>query len=892
MKKFLKITGITLLILVVALLTLPFLFQSEIKDLVKKFINQNLNAHVEFSDVNLSLFRSFPQAHVNISDLVITNFEPFKDETFLTAKDISFTLSVRELFKNADDGPITVNSIRVNEALVTLRSDAFGNVNYDITKPDDSKSPSEDASFGFDIDDYSIKNSALTYIDDLSKMQVYITDFNHKGAAQFSDTLSELDTYSEARVTFTMDSSNYLDNMPIKLKALIDMDLNNNIYTFKDNEGIINQLPLQFEGSVALLEDGQDINIRFENPGSSFKDFLAVLPEAYAKDLASIETTGNFKIKGAVEGIMNDDRIPQFDISIQSEDASFKYPDLPKRVENIVINTLIKNETGQLKDTYVDLKTLDFKIDQDVFHSSAHIKNLLDNMHVDAKIDGVLNLANISQAYPIDLDQKLSGVLRADIQTSFDMKAIETNAFDRIKAAGTAKITDFVFTSDAMHGPMNIAVADLTFNPSTVKLNRFEAKTGQSDLTASGSIDNLIGFMLSKKVNLKGGFNLHSNNLVVSDFLADDKPAAKEDQKTETKTTASGPLKIPAFLDCTIQASANSVLYDNLILKDVKGQLVIKDQNAQINNLSSRIFDGLLGVSGKISTQSDRPSFNVELNMTDFDIAQSFTGMHLLESLAPIAKVLQGKLNTKISISGLLNSEMSPDMSTVSGSARANLLTSNIEGSESPLLNQLGGALNFIDFSKIDLHNIQAFLEFNNGKIHLKPIDLAYKDIAIHFSGTHGLDQSLAYNATFDVPAKYLGGDINRLIGKINDNEVNALKIPISANITGNFSNPKIKTDLTSGITNLTQQLIEIEKQKLIGQGKDKIKDFLSGLKDQQQPKPGSGTTPTTSTKDSTAVKTDSIAKPKDPKKDAVKDGVKDILGGLFGNKKKKDSVN
>ena len=99
MKKALKIIGITLLIIIALLIAIPFAFQGQIKDMVKRFINENVNAKVEFSDVSLSLLKSFPNAHVNVSDLIITNFEPFKDETLATAKDISFTMSVKELFK-------------------------------------------------------------------------------------------------------------------------------------------------------------------------------------------------------------------------------------------------------------------------------------------------------------------------------------------------------------------------------------------------------------------------------------------------------------------------------------------------------------------------------------------------------------------------------------------------------------------------------------------------------------------------------------------------------------------------------------------------------------------------------------------------------------------------
>jgi uncharacterized protein involved in outer membrane biogenesis len=303
MKKALKITGITLLIIIAILVAVPFVFQSQIKDMVKNFINENVNAKVEFSDVSLSFIRSFPQAHVTVSDLNITNFEPFKDETFLTAKHIAFTMSVKELFKSADE-PIIVNSITIDEALVTLKTDSFGNVNYDIAK--ESETDEESDGFAFDIDDYSINNSALTYLDLGTNMKLYISELNHSGSGTFSGEKSELDTETAANVSFEMDSTNYLKNTHIKLDALIGMDLENSKYTFKDNTGYINKLPIEFKGFVKLLEEGQDVDITFENPESSFKNFLAVIPEAYSKNIENVETTGDFKVKGIIKGKVTD----------------------------------------------------------------------------------------------------------------------------------------------------------------------------------------------------------------------------------------------------------------------------------------------------------------------------------------------------------------------------------------------------------------------------------------------------------------------------------------------------------------------------------------------------------------------------------------------------------
>ncbi|OBX23855.1 MULTISPECIES: AsmA-like C-terminal region-containing protein [Bizionia] len=880
MKKVFKIIGITLLVIILILVAIPFVFQGKIKDIVKNTINNNVNANVEFSDINLSFIRSFPQAQVDVSDLEITNFAPFKDEKLASIKSISLTMSIKELFKKPSDGPVIINKFNIDEALIVLKTNKMGQTNYDIAKESDSKPADAEtsSSFTLDVQDYSIDNSALTYIDEGANTIFYITELNHSGKGTFSGNISELDTKTSARVTLNMDSTEYLSNNTLKLDAIIGLDLPNNTYTFKENKAYINELPLEFQGYFQQLENGQELDITFENPGSDFKEFLAVIPKTYSKDIANVETTGNFKLKGRINGLISEETVPQMDINILSNNASFKYPDLPKRVDNININTSIKNTTGKSEDTYVDISTLNFKIDNDQFNASGTLRNLTENMTVNAYIDGVLNLANITKAYPIELDNELSGILKAKINTAFDMNAIETNAYQRIKSNGSVQVSNFVYASEDIVNPINISNADLTFQPGIVMLNKFEAKSGQSDISATGTITNLLGFLLSDK-KLQGNFNMTSNTFNVSDFMVAD----EGESETKKTTGASVPLKIPAFLDCTINADVKTVIYDNLTLKNTKGKLAIKDQVATLNNLTTNLFDGTLAVSGDINTQKDTPNFNLKLNANAFDITESFNTLDLLKALAPIAKIFEGKLNTDIVLNGNLDSSFSPILSSVTGNAFAELLTTKTKIESSPLLNALDNQLNFIDFDKLDLKDLKTNLTFSDGQVNIKPFMLKYKDIDIAIGGSHGFDQTMNYDLAFDVPAKYLGSDINRLIGKINDPEVNKISIPVTANMKGTFKSPKISTDLSSSVTKLTQQLIEIEKKKLINQGTDAIKDLLGGFTSGNTS--GSGTTP----KDSTVVQTDST----NTNTPSTETAIKNILGGLLNkNKKKKDSIN
>ena len=103
MKKVFKIIGITLLVIIVLLIAAPFLFSSQIENFVKKTINNNVNAKVEFADIDLSLFRSFPQATVVLSDVSVINNAPFEGDTLADVKEVTLQMSIKELFKGSEE---------------------------------------------------------------------------------------------------------------------------------------------------------------------------------------------------------------------------------------------------------------------------------------------------------------------------------------------------------------------------------------------------------------------------------------------------------------------------------------------------------------------------------------------------------------------------------------------------------------------------------------------------------------------------------------------------------------------------------------------------------------------------------------------------------------------
>ncbi|CAZ96594.1 AsmA family protein [Zobellia galactanivorans] len=905
-KKIVRIVGVLVLLIVAILVAAPFFLESKIGEIIKNNVNNNVNATLDFSKADLSLISNFPNAEVGLEDVVLLNKAPFEGDTLFAAKSVALKMGIGELFKGQGEA-IGIKSLTLDGAVVNVTIDKEENASFDISLPSDEPSaPAETSGEGFvlDLQSYAITNTKIVYDDRSTGMRLEISEMQHNGKGDLSLEKSELDTFTEALVSFEMDSTNYLNKNKIQLDALIGVDLNENKYSFLENEALINQLALVFDGFIKLNENNQEVDISFKTPSSDFKNFLAVIPAEYSKNIESVKTTGNFILEGQFKGIVDEEHIPKFNIKINSENASFKYPDLPKSVRNVFIDTEINNNTGIVEDTYVDIEKLSFMIDEDKFNMTANIKELMGNTKVKAHIDGNMNLANLEQAYPVPADLDLKGLLVADVSTSFDMASIEKEQYEKTTTNGKLSISDFEYKSAEIPNPVKLKTTSLTFNPTTVTLNELSGTTGKTDFNAKGTIKNLLGFMFNDE-KVEGDFDLSSNTFALSDFMVEENEGQTQEDKTEgaeTGGTETGgateeKIKIPSFLDANINASANTVLYDNLTLKDVKGNLRIKDEKATLTNMTSSIFNGTMAFNGEVSTKEETPTFAMNLDMKQLGISETFKSLELFKAVAPIAQILKGTLDSDIKLSGNLTDDLVPDLLTLSGDIFADIMTKEIDSESAPLLTALDSKLSFIDLKQLNLDDLKTKLSFENGLVSVKPFTVKYKDIAINVGGSHTFDKKMDYKATMEVPAKYLGSDVNKLISQIGEDDLKDLTIPVVASIGGNYDNPSVSTDLSSGVKNLTGQLVEIQKQKLIGKGKDKAKDLLSDVLGGNNSETDSTKTSTKdgvkevlggllggSKKDTTEVKADSAT----PKKDegVVKEKAKDILGGLLGKKK------
>jgi len=858
MKKTLKIIGIVTALLLAILVMAPFLFQDQIEAKLKAMVNENVNAKVEWASLDLSLLRSFPKASVALNDLSVISNAPFEGDTLVYTKNLQLKMGVMQLLNS--DG-ISIDDIYIDEAYINLIANKEGAVNYDIAKPSgqqdsDNKTSAQDANFSLELKSYAINNSIIRYTS-AESIALELAHFNHTGEGDFSKNTFVLNTHTDTEASLNFEDVNYLDQNNIVLDADVEMDLEQMKFSFKDNKAVINELELLFEGYVKVNETNQEMDISFKTAESGFKNLMALIPEAYSGSLSDIETQGNFDVNGKIFGTIDDTYIPKIDINLSSKNASLHYKGLPKQFDDITIDLKVENTTGLVEDTKVSLNPFSFRLAKDQFNGSAFFRDLTENLKADIVTRGTVNLHNLSEAYPIETDLSLNGIIKADVETHFDMKSIENEQYEKVKSRGTVEVLNFKYASEDFKHPVSISNAKVKFDPKNTRLENLEMTTGQTDLKAKGNLVNLIGYLVNDQ-DLKGNFTASSNKFNVNDFVSETSTSTSTAETSTKKTSIEmEAFTLPDKLDIRLDLTAKEVNYDNYTLKNTKGQLQLKPKAASIKNIESNIFDGTLRLDGDLSTQDSNPLINMDLKLLNIDIVSALDKVELLQGFTPFLKSLIGRFSTELDFSGNLTKDLMPIITSLDGNGLVNILTAKIDTERAPLANQLNTALTGLDLNAYSLKNVLTTFSFEDGNVNVKPLNFEVEDIGIALQGKHSLNNVMDYQVQLKVPAKYFGDDVGKELAKLTETDLNQMKVNLPIGISGALTSPKLQLDYQTAVNDLKTQIINQQKDELIDQAGDKLNDLLGNDK----------------TNDST--------------KNEINDKINNVLGGLLGGKKK-----
>ncbi len=966
MKKFLKITGLTILVLLLLAFTVPVVFKKQVQSLVKKEINKQLNANIDFKDVRLSLFRHFPKVTIRVKGIQITGKTTFAKDTLLSAENIDITAGLFSVLRGKD---IKVYGCYLTAPRIHLLVDKLGKNNWDIARSSSDTSGLADTSasrFKISLKDYRITDGYLVYDDKQANTFTELKGLDHSGNGDLTADLFTLSTSTRAKsATLIVNDIPYLFNTRTDLDANIKIDNKTNTYTFKTDDIQVNALQLSAEGFVRMI-DGQTYNmdLKFSSPANNFKNILSMVPAIYKKDFEKIKTGGEASFSGLVKGIYSPGQTPAYDIKLLVKNGSFQYPDLPKPVSNIQLNLHVANSDGKPDNAVIDISNGHLEFDKEPFDFHFNYKNPQTIQYIDAGAKGKLDLSQLSKFIKLDAGTRLGGQVWADAfvrgplkalqqqsgpftaggffdirnlyysakdfpqpvqngnmkatltnnggiadKTSIDIErghlelgndpidftlqlqnpvssvdfsghakgrltldhlkqflsfpassslsgtldadmgfsgsktAIDNADYKKIKMEGGAGLANVKYQSKDYPTGISITSSSLQFNEKNITLHNFTAKYLGSSISASGILDNLVGY-LAEEQSLSGNLNATADNMNLNDWTG----TASSDSASVVATSAGGsPFLVPPGINFTIQAAVNKARYDKVDYNNINGTVLISDEKLTFRDIRANALEGNILINGSYSTliNKEKPDISLSYDIKDMDIQKAFYAYNTMQFLMPIGKFLSGKLQSQLSMTGNLDGTMMPILNSLSGKGNL-LLLQGVLAKFAPL-EKIAAILDIDRLKSISIKDIKNYIEFSNGKVMVRPFTVKVSDIEMEIAGFHGFDQSMDYAVKMKLPRSAMGTKGNNLINDLTTKAI-AMGIPmkpsetvnLSLKVKGTVSNPSVSVNLEKmagdAIREVEKQAVDFVKAKLDSATK-KTRDSLEAVKKQVEDK-------------------------------------------------------
>ncbi len=839
-KRILYTIGIILILFIGAAILVPILFKDKILALVKKEMNEKLNATTDFKDVDISLFRSFPRLSVSIIDLSIVGKEEFKNDTLISAKSIDVALDLMKAINGSYD--------ILNIGLVSPRIHALvhenGAANWNITKPEPETAPTTTKSepLALKLRKYSIEEGYIEYKDEQGKMHAIIVNLNHKGAGDFTSDAFTLSTETTAdAITVVNGNIAYLNKVATKIDLDLDIDNKTHKYAFNTDKIQLNGLRLTTKGFVQMPDTNNMVmDIQFNTPSNDFKDILSLVPGIYQSNFKDIKTTGKLTLNGFVKGTMNKTRMPAYKVDLGIQDGSFQYPDLPQKVSNIQVKLNVDNPDGVTDHTVVNLEKCHLELGTQPFDFRMLLKTPVSNQWIDATAKGRIDLTQMQKLVKLDASTKLTGVITADVTVKGSVAAAQRKEFDKLDASGTVGIDNLSYTSKDYPDGINLYSLVLTFNPKNVTVSNMKGKYLGTNFGGDGSIDNLLGYYLRNEA-LNGAFNFVADNVNVNKFMGTSSSTTAAPAAEGQKPASTEPFLVPDNLAITLNARVGTVQYDNINLSNVNASLAIRDQAVSLQSITANALDGSIKMSGSYSTKTDKknPDIQFAYGLNAVDIQKTFNTFNTVQKLMPVGKYVSGKVTSNLTMTGKLGGDMSPVMNSLAG--KGDLMVLNGLLSNFPVTNMLADKLKLQQFKSMKVDDMKLFFKFENGRVSIDPYKTKIGDIEAEIAGSHGFDQTLKYGVNLMVPRAMMGAEANNMVNGLLSQATSAGipiklgdKVNLTVNITGTTTNPKIETNLKNvagdAVNNIKEE-IKKEVERKVDSVKHVIKDTVQAIK-------------------------------------------------------------
>ncbi len=390
---------------------------------------------------------------------------------------------------------------------------------------------------------------------------------------------------------------------------------------------------------------------------------------------------------------------------------------------------------------------------------------------------------------------------------------------------------------------------DISFNNNEVSIDSFKMVSGSSEIAAKGSLGGLRRALLGRgtysldmdlmteRMNaneLLAAFNAgakydeeeHGGQLEAasdSEFL---KMVVSDSLETESLNTL---LIVPADLNADIRLNASGITFSDLLINEIKADVIMKERCMQIVNSSASTNIGKAEFEGFYATRTKnylKTGFN--LNLTDITSEKVIAMMPAIDTIMPLLKSFKGQIDCELAATADLDTCMNIIPPSINGVIR--IKGEDLTMSDNDMFRNLAQKLKFKNRNeaRIDRMTVEGLIKDNT--LEVFPFVLELDRYTLALSGLQNLDLSYKYHASiihspilFKVGVDIYGPDFDNMKFKIGKPKYKTTDVPVFSAVID-----QTKINLAESIRGIFEKGVELavrenEMQKAITDRKREI---------------------------------------------------------------------
>lgn len=478
--------------------------------LVKEVASESMNAKVDLSRAEITVWSTFPDLTVDVDDLCIVSKSlkgvsadtrallPANADTLVSAKHIHAGINVLKILygsfslKNIFADDLNLNLVAVNDTTA----------NYLVSLPSDEPESDEPLTLPTMYwDKFSLNgNTRIAYF---SAADTIDTKVRLKEAILNNTKGDHYALALKGDVDYSMGGLEYVKNLPLDFTGDIEWN-SDHVMTagINDLKAKILDIPATMNMHLSMDNASMIDSFNLDLGPMKFASVMNVLPDVYSDLFAGITSNANATLKAKLTEPydMDGKDYPSIDATLVIPDSYIAAANGRARLDRVAMDASMSIKGKQPDNSIITLKRMILNGEAVNLEMNGTVDNFFTDPHVKGSLKGNADIGNIVQAFNLPVNFSIQGEVEANTSVSAYMSDLTANKFQKMTIDGDIDFHNLSYNSVA--DTISLFARNACFQFGSNDDKKFHGKEIPELLHCSVEVDTMSTIMSGIKMTL------------------------------------------------------------------------------------------------------------------------------------------------------------------------------------------------------------------------------------------------------------------------------------------------------------------------------------------------------------------------------------------------------